>query len=338
MKKALLIGINYNESPDEVKLQGCIEDVVDIKNMLINDLNYNSENIIQLTDNQSDNNYKPTTSNIMNYLQQCISESNTYSEFWLHYSGHGSQFTDNNGDELDGKDEVIIPSDYQTSGAIGDDTLRYLLNQIKCKTFIVMDCCHSGSNIDLPHQYRFIDISNLQYTNQNQYECENKQIYKISGSRDDQVSLSMWDVETQGYRGACTHSIIDTLKKSNYDISLNQLIIDMNIWMNENMSNQCPTLASTDQDCLNINFSQIVSNNYTPILSENEKLKMEIDLLKQDIEYYKNMYANSVSQLNNEKNNIINEKQLIDEERKHFKNKYEYYLNYIRYQFISKNF
>ena len=321
MKKALIVGINYLDSDDRVKLQGCIEDAQSIKQMLIADLGYTDNDIILLTDDQADASKKPTTSNIMNTIRNCVAESENYSEFWFHYSGHGSQFTDSNGDEADQKDEVIIPCNYLSEGAIGDDTLRYFFNQIKCKTFVVMDCCNSGTNLDLPHQYKYVDGWNLTYANNSKFESDNKQIYKISGSRDDQVSLSMYDIETGGYRGACSHALSDILKENNYNLTFGSLVEKMNRWMSQNMSDQRPTLASTDINCTEVNFSAIIRNEYTPVLSAEELLQKEVASLKENIEYYKNLITNLNSnvaviqqeklQLQNANNNLEQEKQQL---------------------------
>ena len=155
MKKAFLIGIDYINCDPSVRLHGCIDDVLSTKQMLINDLGYEEQNITVLTDDQTNPSNQPSTMNIFNILKSHIEESANYDEYWFHYSGHGSQMADNNNEETDGQDEIIIPSTYATEGVINDDLLRLLFNQIKCKTMLVFDCCHSGSICDLPHQYRY---------------------------------------------------------------------------------------------------------------------------------------------------------------------------------------
>lgn len=308
VKKALLIGINYNECDPSVKLKGCIEDVSNIKNMLVNDLGFQESHINVMTDHSGSTN-KPTGMNILQTLNLFVADSVNCSEIWIHYSGHGSQMADNNNEELDSKDEIIIPCDYTTVGVINDDTLRFYINQMKCKVFMVMDCCNSGTNIDLPHHYEYtaVDASPI-YSNENQYECENKTIYKISGCKDTQSSYSLWDFETYRYRGACTHSLIDTLKKYNYDISYGVLLNEMNVWMKQNMSDQNPTFSSTDKDCLDINFSATISNSYTPVKTNEELMREQINTLTQQVEYYKALYHNTTQESKMNIDTIIKEK------------------------------
>jgi hypothetical protein len=295
MKRALLIGINYIHSPDNVKLPGCIDDALSMKQMLIQHLGYKEENIILLIDTDANN--MPTGMNIYKKLQQIIMESESIDEFFFHYSGHGSQFTDTNNDEIDGKDEFIIPCDYVTIGVITDDLLRFMINQITCRTLMLFDCCHSGSIVDLPYQFDLQKDGSIRKIIQSNYNCPNKEIYKISGSRDDQVSLSMFDYIANKYRGACTHSFIDTLIAHNFDITFEKLLVEMNTWMNEHMSDQCPTFSSSIDNSLGLNFKTItnavndVSNNLNFTEAVNAATSVyvaEISLLKEAIADYNN--------------------------------------------------
>ncbi|KAK2467493.1 hypothetical protein APHAL10511_000348 [Amanita phalloides] len=47
--------------------------------------------------------------------------------FLFHYSGHGGQTRDLDGDESDGLDEVIYPVDYQENGRIVDDDMHAIM-------------------------------------------------------------------------------------------------------------------------------------------------------------------------------------------------------------------
>ena len=68
--------------------------------------------------------------------------------------GHGGKLKDDNGDEDDGYDETLIPVDYKTAGQIrDDDILKRLVIPMPAGVFAtcVMDCCHSGTVMDLPY-------------------------------------------------------------------------------------------------------------------------------------------------------------------------------------------
>merc|ERR1712000_326242 len=73
--------------------------------------------------------------------------------------GHGGQMRDMDGDETDGKDELICPVDYNKpgGGCITDDWLRESFTKSaklkNSQTMVVFDCCHSGTLLDLPYEY-----------------------------------------------------------------------------------------------------------------------------------------------------------------------------------------
>ena len=129
VKRALLIGINYN-SDSELTLNGCINDALLMRNVLIDAYSYDRENIVLMRDDEVGEYPVPNRANIINNLKICALTKET-DELWLHYSGHGTFVRDNNGDEVDGYDEVIVPIDYKTAAAIGDDELKSILEMLK---------------------------------------------------------------------------------------------------------------------------------------------------------------------------------------------------------------
>lgn len=78
----------------------------------------------------------------------------------FHYSGHGQQIFDDNGDEVDGKDEALVPYDawvrytfnYKGENHLRDDELGTILANFRNKLgktgqlMVVLDSCHSGSS------------------------------------------------------------------------------------------------------------------------------------------------------------------------------------------------
>lgn len=71
--------------------------------------------------------------------------------------GHGGKLRDQNGDEADGYDETLVPVDYQSAGQIRDDDLLKTLVVPMAQGVVatsVMDCCHSGTVLDLPYNFK----------------------------------------------------------------------------------------------------------------------------------------------------------------------------------------
>jgi hypothetical protein len=243
-KVALLIGINYRGSNAE--LSGCINDVQDIRKMLINEYGYKSKNIIMLTDDTAK---KPTKRNINNALRDLVARSKSgYNQMWLHYSGHGSYSYDRNSDEKDGKDETLVPIDYQTSGVISDDYLySNFIRQLSpsCNLTAIMDCCHSGTVLDLPFIYQ--NGGNVLENPRNRNTPSN--ITMISGCKDDQTSADAWISGT--WNGAMSWSLLQAIRICKSDAPVVKIIAKMRELLKISQYSQYPQLTSSKR--LNVN-------------------------------------------------------------------------------------
>jgi hypothetical protein len=154
--KALLAGINaYKDAP----LRGCINDVMQMKDLLQRYHGFPDEGIRLLLDGAA------TFAAIragLEWLAQDGAESDAVRVF--HYFGHGAYVADENGDEPDGRDECLVPYDYRTAGMLIDDALKTLCDRFPRtgNLTLVMDSCHSGSvqkAADLDIRYRFLPVS-----------------------------------------------------------------------------------------------------------------------------------------------------------------------------------
>lgn len=124
-KKALFIGINY--FGQEGELHGCINDVHNIRKFVTEKFGYQMENVVSLTDDVEDPNLHPTRDNIIQAMYWLVSDAQPNDSLFFHYSGHGGQEVDEDGEEQDEFDETICPEDYQTAGMIIDDELHDIL-------------------------------------------------------------------------------------------------------------------------------------------------------------------------------------------------------------------
>lgn len=205
-KKALLIGINYNE--DDFKgddLNGCVNDMNNLKKFLINKCHFLEEDIKTLCNNEA------TRDNIWDELANLLvfSHQNPGAEIWLSYSGHGSNITSFTEDDF--KSEVICPSDYSTNGIITDEWMQN--NFVKgleknTKMFVLMDCCNSGSNLNLPYRFKYGDVVRND-NNYTQEELDNLcYIVKISGCEDDQTSADYFERQDNEFQGALTNGFL----------------------------------------------------------------------------------------------------------------------------------
>lgn len=201
--KGLFIGINYENTPNELK--GCVNDSKSLQKYF----NIDSELLIS---NQ-------TKHNIITKLRELsnLSYQTTIRNFIIQYSGHGMSCPDYNGDEIDGKDEALVSSDCK---AILDDELAILLNDFhpSSKILFIVDACHSESILDLPYTYR----------EQENYIIQNNNIIKpkiimISGCKDEQYSLDTYSNSRKQSCGALTNLLLqfDFFYVPIFDLKLN---------------------------------------------------------------------------------------------------------------------
>ena len=245
-KKALLIGINYYDTP-AAALKGCVNDVVNMRNMLIDAYGYDSENIKVLRDDAVDAVFKPTASNIVNSLASIIAQSASLKEIWIHYSGHGSQIRDTNGDEADRLDEVIVPSDYTKVGFITDDMIFNIIKQSKCPTVLIFDSCNSGTICDLMWNFNIDPRNNVRSVKNTNTTITNPNIYCFSGCRDEQTSADVYNTTTQQSCGAMSNSIMECLRWNKHNVDVKKLFSDVVSFMKQNRLTQLPALSSSSQ-------------------------------------------------------------------------------------------
>jgi len=152
VKRAVLVGINYKGS--SAQLSGCINDITHINGILRSNCGYNPANIRVLTEESS---ISPTRANIESNINWLMTDARPGDTLFFYYSGHGSSMRDSSSDETDGKDEVLIPLDYETKGVITDDWLyNNMVNRVPegARLWAFTDCCHSGTMIDLKFNFR----------------------------------------------------------------------------------------------------------------------------------------------------------------------------------------
>lgn len=150
-RRAVLIGINYEGQQGE--LSGCHNDVKNINKFLRKEQGFHQSDMMILMDDGSST--PPTRRNIMDAFDQVVQNSTAGDVVFIHYSGHGGNVPDESGDEEDGYDETLIPVDFQSAGQIIDDELyERLVTKMPAGVTVVvlMDCCHSGTALDLPYQ------------------------------------------------------------------------------------------------------------------------------------------------------------------------------------------
>jgi len=152
-KHALLIGIQdyayYGDSVLLPSLHGALRDVVIVKKMLQERFGFQEHEFIILV------NAEATHTNIEQAFHTLIERTQPGDFVYIHYSGHGSQTKDWNGDEPDGLDETWVPygarkdnSEQPDNYDVLDDEINSWLAEVYAKTdqvVFVSDSCHSAT-------------------------------------------------------------------------------------------------------------------------------------------------------------------------------------------------
>jgi hypothetical protein len=233
-KKALLVGINYIGTNNE--LAGCINDVLGMKDLLIKNYGYKEADIILMTDNTT---LKPTRKNILLELFKLILSN--CSSMFFHYSGHGSYIKDSDNDEQDGNDETLVPIDFMQEGLIIDDELRGLLQcvQENSKLTVVLDCCHSGSGLDLAYNV-YERVGRFSIIKDSKEVPTRGQIILFSGCQDPQTSADT--VEENKNQGALTYCFTNVIKQSGK--TYEQVFREVKTLLKDKKYSQIPNLSS----------------------------------------------------------------------------------------------
>jgi len=322
VNKALLVGINYLNTP--YKLNGCINDVLFVKDRLIQDMHFKNENIIVLHDNDPKN--MPSYGNILEKLNNLINNSNKRDNIYIHLSGHGTFVDDQNNDEKDGKDEVFVPVNYK-QGLISDDVLFSIVSKTKTNVLMVFDCCHSGSLCDLP--YKYDNINNEIKLSMENSRALNKKVTMISGCRDEQSSFDFFSEKHNKYHGLLTLRLYEYLKQTNYSLTFKELIENIHKKLDLGGGfKQNPNVSGSYSSFLNNRIFNSEDYVEPEVLEqekqeqkqneqkqENNNLHDEIKNLQNEVNTMKKVLENKQGEINNKQKLIETKEHLINEKQ-----------------------
>jgi metacaspase-1 len=246
-KKALCVGINQYKNYPSSNLQGCVNDVIDMVDVLKTFLGFTDADIVKLTDAQA------TKANIMAALKEMVdgAKAGKYSYLVYSQSGHGTQVPDTSGDEPDRADEAFCPHDLAAKGnqwdpahVIVDDELHDLFTQLPPNALleVYLDTCHSGTGLKaidllLDRKPKYIPPPSLEAfgkvdgkTPRGLFRAltERGIVHHIlwAGCRDNQTSA---DANIGGsWHGAFTYCFCKAMRDSKNKISRAQMLVIVN--------------------------------------------------------------------------------------------------------------
>lgn len=154
MKRALIVAVGAYPASSNVRAIHAVNDIPLIESALVK-LGFKSQDIEVLQNAQA------TKKGIVAALTQMTNKSHAGDIVYFHFSGHGQQIQDKDGDEVDGFDEALLPYDalmefkpgvYEGQNHLSDDELGQLYHRLTKKLgknghfLLTIDACHSGTS------------------------------------------------------------------------------------------------------------------------------------------------------------------------------------------------
>ncbi len=269
--RALIVGINHYEDPRN-NLKGCVNDALTIAKVATEHAGFPRDEVRLVCDERA------TTANIRERLQWLVSGAGPGSQLLFHYSGHGSQVRDRDGDELDDHlDEILCPYDLNWEDPFTDDELGRVIAQVgpDVRFTIVLDCCHSGTatreffkeraaagapnlryltpppdvawraaggvNVDATVTERTINmVAKRSAVRRFGTRLTAQNVLLIAGCRAEQTSADAFI--DNDYHGALTYGLWKALETAQFRLSNAELVKQAGEWLTKNRFAQVPQL------------------------------------------------------------------------------------------------
>ncbi|KIK96630.1 hypothetical protein PAXRUDRAFT_291884 [Paxillus rubicundulus Ve08.2h10] len=152
-KRALLIGIQTVKGrPEFSKIQFAHRDTRAMQEFLMSLPRYTRNNIIvMLDDRKLDEKWWPTRAKILGQIDSLVKDAVENDQFFVYFSGHGLQVPCRHNTEDDEMDEVFLTGDGKNilDNVLKERLVMPLLKIKNVKLFVLFDCCHSGTMLDL---------------------------------------------------------------------------------------------------------------------------------------------------------------------------------------------
>ena len=287
IRRALLVGLNHYPDPAN-NLKGCVNDVLQVSRLLQTGFGFDDASQLRLLTDE-----RATTAGIKSRLRWLLDGTGPGDVLVFHYSGHGSQVRDRDGDELDdGLDEIICPYDLDWDNPFTDDDLYECLADLRpgVHLTVVLDCCHSGTGLReiaeasvLPSRWKYLsappDIYHrigpiiedrgparrltmtrarieLRLRRFGHRAAEAGAIL-LAGCRSDQLSADAW-IEGD-YHGAFTYFLCDAAEEARCRITYADLLERTRHLLAKNRYDQVPQLEGPRGAAAQLAFSPVTA-------------------------------------------------------------------------------
>ena len=285
VKRALMIGINDYEDIEITDLRGAVNDVLILRNLLVEKYNFETDNIKTLVDSQA------TRKNILMALDHLVQVSDSNDIVVVHFSGHGSHVEDVDGDESDGLDETIIPYDGTFSGEndIVDDEIRKIAmdmsRRVKNITFI-LDSCHSGTasrnSLAIPRIFKRPEILARVFGSTGQQQLPDDSFFStnvnfvlFSGARASQIANEQYFQHEKDYYGTFTYYFVETLKERKDALTNAEVVEFVEEKVQKRINSQSPAVEGSGLNRIVFGTEKEEVEDYHLLKKQNGQIVME---------------------------------------------------------------
>ena len=263
-KHALIVAVSEYKQKDDISELASDKDAL-ILNQLLLDMGFAKENILSIGKKQA------TRSGIINKWNELHSRVKPGDVVYIHYSGHGSQVIDLNGDEEDGLDEVWVTYDavYDTEkelldpqSVLIDDDIEQLKYSIRKKLgdeghfLLTTDSCHNATitrsltdkvrSRSLPNGAKgIVDLDKKEPSKKPEKASASglAPSISISASMDHQEALEVSVGEE--VMGGLTYALKETLGDLSNDVSYAELFHEITVILQRYTPGQTPTMEGS---------------------------------------------------------------------------------------------
>ncbi len=223
-KYALLIGINAY--PGSQRLQGCVNDVAMMRDVLEQQFGFAPQDIVSVVDRQA------TRAGIESAFQShLVSRVRSGDVVVVYFSGHGTRVPDANGDEVDGFDEVLCPVNISQNAEtwLTDDELDQWIAQLPTdRVTVILDTGFSGDSTKSAVSVKAMDLG---MTGPKQIRVAERDFMDpavnytlITGYAPDQTAYMRPDDKGSIFTSALTRVLMDIAGNAAYDFVVEPLM------------------------------------------------------------------------------------------------------------------
>lgn len=241
---AFLVGINDYSLTRLPSLEGCVQDVNDMRDVLIERFGFEPSEIQMVTDRAA------TREAILRGIRMALidrAREHPGALVVFHYSGHGSRIGDTNDDESDDDfDETLVPSDGRTRSDvwdIRDDELQSLmaeLGQYTSNILFILDSCHSGSATRAGQRVRFAprdDRPSPPEPTRALFQRQSSWITLSACRPLENAGETDMAIENPGrHNGAFTFHLVRALRRANHRTTYRELLAEVSTGISEHHS------------------------------------------------------------------------------------------------------